>query len=74
MACINVSNICKNFIQFWLQMSCYIQINQNRRSFPFPTIKILVLIFSDKISPMFSGEIPTVLFNQFSDASFDFEN
>ena len=52
-------------------MSIQMQINQNRRVFfHFDTIKIFVLIISGK----FSGKLPTVIFNQLSDAIFDKEN
>ena len=55
-------------------MSCHMQIHQNCRIFHFATIKILVLIISGKISGKFSGNLPTVIFNQLSDAIFDKEN
>ena len=63
----NASYICKNFIQFWLNLSCHIQINQNLRDFfNFATIKIFVLIISGKIS----GKLPTEIFNQLSEMQF----
>ena len=48
--------------------------NQNRRIFHFATKNIFVLIISGKISGTFSGKLPTVIFNQLSDAIFDKEN
>ena len=68
-----MSYIRKNFLEFWLNMSCHIQINQNGRNFHFETIKIFVLIISGKISGRFSDKLPTVTFNQLSDAIFDKE-
>ena len=44
--------------------------NQNRRNFHFDPIKIFVLN-SAKISGMFSGQLPTGIFNQLSDPIFD---
>ena len=55
-------------------MSYHIQINQNCRVFIFDTIKIFVSIISGKISGKFSGKLPTLIFNQLSDAIFDKEN
>ena len=46
-----------NSIEFGLNVSCHIQINQNRRIFHFATIKIVVLIISGKISGKFSGKL-----------------
>ena len=51
-----------------------IQINQNHRIVQFATIKIFVLINSGKFSGKFSSKLPTVIFNQLSDAIFDKEN
>ena len=42
--------------------------------FHFATLKIFVLIISDKTYGNFSGKLPTVIFNQLSDAIFDKEN
>ena len=42
--------------------------------FLFSTIKILVLIISGNIYGNLSGNIPTVIINQLSDAIFDKEN
>ena len=62
--------IWKDFIQLWLNLASDIQINQNHRFFHFSTIKLFVLIISNNIS----GNIPTVIINQLSDAIPDKEN
>ena len=56
-----------NLVNFWLNMSCLVQINQNSRNFHFDSIKIFVLIISGKISGRFSGKLSTGIFNQLSD-------
>ena len=69
-----MSNICKNVIEFWLNLSCHIQINKNRRIFHLATLKLFDLIICGKISAKFSGKPPTIIFNQLSEPMFDKEN
>ena len=57
-----------------LNLSFRIQINQTSIFFDFATIKTFVLRISGKIYGKFSGKLPTVIFNQLSDAIFDKEN
>ena len=70
----NVCYICKNFIQFWLNKSCRMQINKIRRIYSLWYNKIFVLIISGKISGRFFGKFTPVIFNQLPDAIFNKAN
>ena len=74
MLALNSSLYLSEFYKIWLNMSIHIQMNQNRSVISLWYNRNIRLKISGKISGKFFGKLPTGIFTQLFEATFDKEN